>query len=96
MTENTSLLNVIVLVVLAQGMSLWWGAETPYSGALDMTPEGLQKFNRISATATVSFGLVASVLTKRLTPVLASVIFSVAMTALYRHEYAKAKGVSSE
>lgn len=92
MGKNVSTLDVVILVVFAEGMSIWWGSETPYSIAKDYTPSDLIRFEAVSGAATVAIGLAASLLTRKVLPVIASIVLSLVMTWVYDWEYARANG----
>lgn len=88
--EHTSLLDLVVLIVLAEGMNVWIGAENPFTGMTDLdTIDKLRRFEILASTLTIIFGFAASLLSKRSSPVIFAIVLALAMTWLYEYEWSR-------
>jgi len=88
--ENTSLLDLVVLIVLAEGMNVWIGAENPFTGMQDLdTLDKLRRFEFMASALTIVFGFAASLLSKRSSPVVFAIVLALGMTWLYEYEWSR-------
>jgi len=89
-SEDTSTLDIVVLIVFVQAMNAFWSADSPYNGALSMTPDNLRRFEKGAAIQTVLVGLAASFLSKKALPAIISVLIALGFVWLYEYEYRRA------
>jgi hypothetical protein len=94
LSETDSALAIVTLVVLDAAVNTWWGSETPYAQH-GYEYASLRKFEIVSSSIVLLFGIVATLLSKKYTPFVAAVVVNLLAIGYYEYEYESAnpKGV---